>query len=309
MFEKRCGEEKRKTHRKFIETAKKTKRAGMPENTKECKMSVTQVNTNVDAQQAYGSLKSINSKLAEVQLRLSTGKKINSAADDPAGYQLARSLERREKGLEVALDNVTNAKSILNTAEGGYENIMDILQTIKEKATQAADQSLNTTQRTAINTQVTALITEIGDIVSETTFNGDSLIDGDYSGSFQVGEEASNTLAVSLGNASAASLGISSIDVSSQSGANSAITTVSGAIDTLSGLIQDVGEYTSRLDFKESTLSTAITNTSAVRSNIEDADMVEEQMESMKYQILQQTAASSFTQANSSPQLVLSLMG
>ncbi len=272
-------------------------------------MSVTQVNTNVDAQQAYGSLKSINSKLAEVQLRLSTGKKINSAADDPAGYQLARSLERREKGLEVALDNVTNAKSILNTAEGGYENIMDILQTIKEKATQAADQSLNTTQRTAINTQVTALITEIGDIVSETTFNGDSLIDGDYSGSFQVGEEASNTLAVSLGNASAASLGISSIDVSSQSGANSAITTVSGAIDTLSGLIQDVGEYTSRLDFKESTLSTAITNTSAVRSNIEDADMVEEQMESMKYQILQQTAASSFTQANSSPQLVLSLMG
>ncbi len=281
----------------------------MPKNTKECKMSVTQVNTNTDAKLAYQALSETNTKLAEVQLRLSTGKKINSAADDPAGYQLARSLERREKGLEVALDNVTNAKSILSTAEGGYENIMDILQTIKEKATQAADQSLNSTQRTAINDQVGALISEIGDIVSETTFNGDALIDGGYTGSFQVGEEASNTLSVALGNASAASLGISAIDVSTSSGASTAITTVSSAIDSLASLIQDVGEYTSRLDFKESTLSTAITNTSAVRSNIEDADMVKEQMDMMKYQIIQQTAASSFTQANSSPQLVLQLMG
>ncbi len=271
-------------------------------------MSVTQVNTNVDAKLAYGSLSDINTKMADVQLRLSTGKKINSAADDPAGYQLARSLERREKGLEVALDNVINAQSILNTAEGGYENIMDILQTIKEKATQAADQSLNTTQRTAINAQISALVTEIGDIVSETTFNGDSLIDGGYSGSFQVGEEATNTLSVTLSSAAAASLGIGSIDVSTQSGANAAITTVSSAIDTMSSVIQDVGEYTSRLDFKESTLSTAITNTSAVRSNLEDADMVKEQMESMKLQILQQTAAASFTQANSSPSLVLQLM-
>jgi len=309
MFEKRCGEEKRNQPIASLLKPQENKRAGMPNKTKECKMSVTQVNTNVDALLAYGSLSNINGKLAESQLRLSTGKKINSAADDPAGYQLARSLERREKGLEVALDNVTNAKSILSTAEGGYENIMDILQTIKEKATQASDQSLNSTQRTAINSQVTALISEIGDIVSETTFNGDALIDGAYTGSFQVGEEASNTLSVTLGNASAASLGISSIDVSSASSANTAISTVATAIETLSGLAQDVGEYTSRLDFKESTLSTAITNTAAVRSNIEDADMVQEQMEAMKLQIIQQTAASSFTQANSSPQLVLRLMG
>jgi flagellin len=276
--------------------------------TKECKMSVTQVNTNTDAKLAYASLTNINDKMADVQLRLSTGKKINSASDDPAGYQLARSLERREAGLEVALDNVTNAQSILNTAEGGYENIMDILQTIKEKATQAADQSLNSTQRTAINAQITALVTEIGDIVSETTFNGDQLIDGGYTGSFQVGEEATATLDVSLNSASAASLGLSAVDVSTQSGANTAITTISSAIDTLASIIQDVGEYTSRLDFKESTLATAITNTSAVRSNIEDADMVEEQMESMKLQIIQQTAAASFTQANSAPSLVLQLM-
>ena len=272
-------------------------------------MALTQIATNTDAMRAYSSMNKINEKLASVQNRLATGKKISSAADDPAGYQLARGLESREKGLETALSNVTNAKSILSIAEGGYQNIMDILQVIKEKATQAADQSLNGTQRTAINSQVSALITEIGDMVAETTFNGDSLIDGDYSGNFQVGENASNTLAITLESSSAASLSINSIDLSSASGANTAITTVSNAIDTLSGNIQDVGEYKSRLSFKESTLSTAITNTNSVRSNIEDADLVREQMEMMKLQILQQTSASAFSQANTAPQLVLQLMG
>jgi len=271
-------------------------------------MGLTRVATNVDAQWAYQAMEKVNKKLADVQLRLATGKAINSTESDPAGYQLARGLERRERGLEVALANVSNAKSILSVSEGGYQNIMDILQVIKEKATQAADQSLNSTQRTAINDQVTALISEIGDIVSETTFNGDQLIDGNYSGDFQVGEDASNTLSVSLESASAASLGINSIDVSTQSGASSAITTVSSAIDTLAGSMQDVGEYKSRLSFKENTLTLAITNTDAVRSNIEDADMVREQMEMMKLQILQQTSASAFAQANLSPQLVLQLM-
>jgi len=272
-------------------------------------MSLTQIATNIDAMRAYSSMNKINEKLAVVQDRMATGKKITSPKDDPAGYQLARGLESRSRGLETALSNVTNAKSILGVAESGYQNIMDILQVIKEKATQAADQSLNSTQRSAIDSQVDALISEIGDIVSETTFNGDSLIDGGYTGNFQVGEEASNTLSIALESAAAASLSIDSIDLTSASNANSAITTISSAIDTLSGNIQDIGEYKSRLSFKESTLSTAVTNTEAVRSNIEDADLVSEQMEMMKLQILQQTSASAFAQANTAPQLVLKLMG
>jgi flagellin len=272
-------------------------------------MSLTQVATNTDASMAFHSIQNINKHLADIQLRMASGKKINSTEDDPAGYHLARGLERRERGLDVALSNVTSAKSILNIAEGGYQNIMDILQVMKEKATQAADQSLNSTQRSAINDQVSALISEIGDIVSETTFNGDGLIDGGYSGDFQVGEDASNTLTVTLTSASAASLSVSSVDVSSASGASSAITTLDTAVDTLSGKVQDIGEYKARLSFKENTLSVAITNTESVRSNIEDADLVKEQMDLMKYQILQQTAAAAFTQANSAPQLVLQLMG
>ncbi len=272
-------------------------------------MSLTRIATNVEALWAYQALDKINNNISDVQLQMSTGKKINYSEDDPAGYQLARGLERRERGLENALMNVTNAKSILNIAEGGYQNIMDILQTIKEKATQAADQALSSSQRTAINDQVSALITEVGDIVTETTFNGSALINGTFSGNFQVGEESSNTMAVSLLSASAASLSISAVDVSTASSANAAIATVSTSIDTLAGRVQDLGEYKSRLEFKEATLSVAITNTQAIKSNVEDSDLVKNQMELVKYQILQQTAAAAFSQANAAPQMVLKIMG
>jgi len=262
---------------------------------------------NVQAMQSMNSLANINQKIGEHQLRLATGKKINSASEDPAGYQLARSLETRRRGLDAALQNVTNAKNVMNVAEGGYQNIMDILQTIKEKATQASDYGLSSTQRSAINDQVSALTAEIDDIVSETTFNGDSLIDGGYSGAFHTGEGGGDELTVSLGDSDSAALSINSINLSTANGASSAIATVSTAIDTLAGRIQDVGEYKVRLNSKEATLSVAATNTEAVRSSVEDADFAREQMEVMKLQILQQTAVSSFAQANAAPQVVLSL--
>ena len=263
--------------------------------------------SNVQAMQNMNSLANISDKMATHQLRLATGKKINSAADDPAGYQLARSLETRKRGLDAALQNVSQAKNVLNVAEGGYQNIMDILQTVKEKATQAADYSLSSTQRSSINDQVTALLNEIDDIVSETTFNGDGLIDAGYSGAFHTGEGASDELTISLGGADSAQLSINSITLATANGASTAIGTVSTAIDTLAGKIQDVGEYKVRLSSKEQTLSVASTNTEAIRSSVEDADFAKEQMEVMKLQILQQTAISSFAQSNSAPQVVLSL--
>jgi len=269
---------------------------------------LTRVASNIQAMQSLFSLNKINSKIAGHQMNLATGKKINSPGDDPAGYQLARGLEARKGGLEAALQNVDNAQSILNIADGGYSNIMDILQTMKSKATQAADGSLGTTQRTAINDQFTALRAEIDSIVNETTFNGNNLIDGSYTGiSFQTGEQANETLSVSLSSASSAGLGISALGMSTQASASASIAALDSAINTLASRAQDVGEYKSRLSSKENTLSVAITNTEAVRSTYEDADFAKEQMEVMKMQILQQTAISSLSQANSAPQIVLSL--
>ena len=264
--------------------------------------------SNISAMQNMNTLANISDRMGTHQMRLATGKKINSAADDPAGYQLARSLETRKRGLDVALQNVSQAKNVLNVAEGGYQNIMDILQTVKEKATQAADMSLSSTQRTAIDDQVNALIDEIDDITAETTFNGDSLIDGGYAGSFHTGEGGTDQLSISLASAdSSAFTDLSTVNLGSTNGASSAIAIVSTAIDDLASKIQDVGQYKVRLSSKEQSLSVASTNTEAIRSSVEDADFAQEQMEVMKLQILQQTAISSFSQANSAPQVVLSL--
>ena len=269
---------------------------------------LTRIATNVRALQSLSSMQKINAQIGSHQMRLSTGKKINSAADDPAGYQLARGLESRGRGLTVALANVSNAKNVLNVAEGGYQSIMDILQTVKEKATQAADYTLSDDQRSALNDQVAALIAEVDDIVGNTSFNGNSLINGDVSGeSFQVGETASDTLSVTLNNADSATLNIDDVDLTSQTSAALAITALGTAIDDLAASMQDVGNFQARLSSKETTLELAATNTEAVRSSIEDADFAEEQMQVMKLQILQQTALSSFAQANSAPQSVLSL--
>ena len=270
------------------------------------------ISTNVQAMQARAALMRVNDKISVHQLRLATGRKINSAGEDPAGYALARSIESRKRGLTVALDNVSNAKNVLNIAEGGYQNIMDILQTCKEKATQAADGSLSDPQRESLDNQVTALIKEIDSIATSTIFNDVGLINDDtMSIVFHTGEGVNETLTVELDSADSASLGtgvgayVSDIDL--ETDATGAMTILDDAIGELSGHIQVVGEYKSRLSSKESTLSVAITNTEASRSVIEDADFAKEQMEVMKLMLLQQTAIASLVQANSSPQIVLSL--
>lgn len=272
-------------------------------------MSISRISANIQAMRALSSFNQVNDRLGMHQERLSTGRRINSTGDDPAGYQLAKKLEGRRRGLSVAMDNVANAQNVLSIAEGGYQNIMDILQTIKEKTLQAADGLPDSNARSALNDQVSALLAEIDDIVSETTLNGNVLINGSYSSSFQTGETASDQLAVALQDADSAALGINSISLSSQASASAAISTITTAITTLSQRTQDVGEYMLRLKSKERTLATAVSNTESIRSTIEDADFAKEQMEVLKLQIMQQTSISSLAQANSSPQSILSLFG
>ncbi len=271
---------------------------------------LSRIGANTQALRALASLSRVNAKIATHQLRLATGKKINSASDDPAGYQIARSLESRQRGLTKALNNVSSAKNVLNIAEGGYQTIMDLLQTMKEKATQAADGSLSDSQRSAINNQVTALVAEVEDIVAETTFNGTSLINGAQASTgikFHTGTGSGDELEVKLSNADSSALSISSVSLATAAGASAAIDSVDTAITTLSTAIQKVGEYQTRLTAKENNLATAISNTENARSLIEDADFAAEQMEVMKLQIIQQTALSALAQANQQPQVILSL--
>ncbi len=268
------------------------------------------IGANIGAMQSLQSLVNVNSKLGIHQYRLSTGKRINSAQDDTAGYSIAKELQSRVSALGQAHSNVSNSKAILSIAEGGYQAQMSILQTIKDKVIQAADDSMDSDQRTAINNQVTALLGELDDISDQTKWNGSALLNGSAR-TFQVGAEAGDTLSVTLDTSTSAAVGgttdISSIDLTTQSGASDAISTVDSAITALSASVQEVGDYQARLSTKQNTLSISISNTESVRSAIEDADFAKEQMDVMKLQILQQTALASFAQANTAPQSVLSL--
>ncbi|MAJ43315.1 MAG: flagellin [Candidatus Marinimicrobia bacterium] len=273
---------------------------------------LTRVGSNYHAEEAWNNLKALNGKIGQVQSRLSTGKRINSAEDDTSGYALAKNLEGRTRGLSQALDNVGTAKNVLNIAEGGFQSQMSLLQTMKEKATQAADGSWSGDQRQAIHDQFAALRTEFDKISEDTLFNSSSSLFSSTALEFQVGAGASDQLSIVIGTSVATSVGEGSTDISTLSlsaagDAQTAIGTLDTAIGSLAKSVQNIGDYNARLSSKEESLSLAISNTEATRSRIEDADFAKEQMSMMKLSILQQTAMGSFAQANSSSQMVLSL--
>jgi flagellin len=273
----------------------------------------TRINTNIGALNALSSLKSINKSLERSQLKLATGSRINEVSDDPAGFVISRKLSARVRGLGAALDNVGTAKNLLAIAEGGLENISEILITMKEKVTQAASDSLSSSERNAISTELNQLVSEISNIVEETSFNNVALLDGTYTGkSFQTGAGTTNTFSLSLSLAvTPTGLSVTSSDVSSRvftaTGASSALASVDAAIETVSDQMQQVGSNVSRLSIKESTLSIAITNNEAAKARISDADFAKEQLESTRLLILQQTSTAQLAQANITPQNVLAL--
>ena len=272
---------------------------------------LTRVNTNIGALQALNSLKSVNAELGIRQLRLATGKRINSAEDDAAGWVIGKTLEARARGLAVALSNVGDAKNVLGIAEGGLSDILDVLTTMKEKATQAASDTLGATERAAIENQLDDLAAEVDAIVSRSTFNGNALLDGTYtSKSIQVGSSTTDTLVVGIAQDHAATdlaVADSDLTVDSAANASTALSSVNAAIATVNGSIRSLGSVQARLSVNESSLSSIIVNTQSAKSRVLDADLAAEQLEAVKLQILQQTATAALAQANASPQAILSL--
>ena len=141
------------------------------------------INTNISAYNALNALTNVNRDLSIHQLRLSTGKKINSASDDASGYVISKKMEGRVKSLQAAVDNVGDAQSTLGVAEGGYQTIADLLTQIKQDQTRANNGAFGDDEKSAIASEVNQLMTEIGDINSQTKFNGTALFSG-YSQGF-----------------------------------------------------------------------------------------------------------------------------
>ena len=281
---------------------------------------LTRINTNMQSLRAYNSLQQTNQRLGDAQLRLATGSRINQAADDSAGFAIANKLEARIRGQAQAQANIGDAQSMLTVAEGGANTIMDILQTMKEKAVQANNDSLSGDERGLIQGQIEQLLEEIDDIANNADFNGVSLLNGSGDAEelqFQVGAGTADgdvfTVTALSNGFTATNLSVDGLsvtgDVGSTGGIATAIEEIDSAIDTVSRQLAGIGDAQNRLSFKEQNLATSTDNYEAAKSRIMDADFAKEQMEVVKQQILQQTGTAALAQGNAAPQSVLSLIG
>jgi flagellin len=246
-------------------------------------------------------------------MRLATGKRINAAEDDSAGYAIARKLEAKTRGQAQALANIGDAKSMLTVAEGALGTVMDILQTMKEKTVQAANDTMGTDERAKIKNQLDALSAEVTDLLGDAEFNGTSLFSttGNTALNFQVNAESGDTFTATINSTSVGALGITTtaLKVTSHASAGATIAVVDNAIEGVSQRLAKLGDDQKRLTFKQENLTTSMNNYEAARSRIEDADFAKEQMNIVRLQILQQTGTASLAQANSAPQSILSIVG
>jgi len=234
---------------------------------------ITRVGANFHAMESLANLKKVNGSIGQVQSRLSSGKRINSAEDDTSGYALSKHLQSRVNGLSQALDNVSTAKNVLNIAEGGYQSQMNILQQIKENLTQAADGALSAEQRGAIGDRIDSLLTEFNDINDQTKYNGFVLFE-EPSMVFQVGEETSDRFTVNFDNSTRSAAGEGSTNIDDILNNGEALDTYNGSqmATASSGAFTAADGYDA---YDSSTDSVTVTNSSGVElaaSNYSVAD-------------------------------------
>ncbi len=271
------------------------------------------VNTNTNALFAQSALKVNNRELSKSIQQLSTGSRINTAGDDAAGMAIASTMTAQIRGLNQAVRNANDGISMLQTADGAMGQQANILQRMRELAVQASTGTYSSTQRGYLQTEFSALTTEISNIASQTTWNGISILDGTggSSGSFdiQVGTSSGETITVAISNVTTSSSGLSvSGDISTASGATTAITTINTALDTLNSARASIGAGINQLTYAADNMSNTITNYAASKSQIADTDYATATSNMARAQIIQQAATAMLAQANQSPQYVLALL-
>ena len=280
------------------------------------------INTNVKALVAQESMRSSNLNMSQAMERLSTGSKINSAKDDAAGLAISNRMSTQIRGMTKAINNVNDAISMTQTAEGALGNISDVLQRMRELAVQAMNTTNASSDVSALNQEYSQLGSELGRIISAVQFNGSSLFTTTASYTFQVGANTGQNISVAsstLNFQSAAGLssvmngGIytasTSALITSANLENSAnLIALDTAIDTVNSARAQLGAVQSRFEKTINFLQTGIENQSAARGRIVDADFAAETSNLSRVQILQQAGTAMIAQANQMPQSVLQLL-
>ena len=244
--------------------------------------------------------------------KLSSGYRVNRAADDAAGLAISEKMRRQVKGLTQASRNAQDGISCVQTAEGALTEVHDMLQRMNTLANQASNDTMTTADRGYLDQEVQALVSEINRVASTTTFNEKNLLDGNFTGkNLQVGAESGQFIGISIKAMSASKIGLSSVSVSgsSNSNAQAAICKIKTALASVSSQRADLGAVQNRLEHTIKNLDNVVENTTAAESQIRDTDMATEMVAFSNNNILAQAGTSMLAQANQSNQNVLSLLG
>ena len=267
------------------------------------------VQHNLSAMNTNRQMGIVTDALQKSTEKLSSGYKINRAADDAAGLSISEKMRAQIRGLDKASDNAQDGISLIQVAEGALNETHSILQRMNELATQAANDTNTSTDRTAIKAEIDQLTSEINRIQSTTQFNTQNLLDGKFTGkNLQVGSLKGQTIKISISNMNAKTLGVSGLTVDKNSTAGVSMSKIQAAIDKVSTQRSNLGALQNRLEHTINNLDTTSENTSAAESRIRDTDMADEMVRYSKNNILSQAGNSMLAQANQQTQGVLSLL-
>ena len=275
------------------------------------------INHNASATGAYSNLTKTNENMQKSLEKLSSGLKINRAGDDAAGLAISEKMTGQIRGINMATKNAQDTISLIQTAEGALNETHSSLQRMRELAVQSANDTNTTSDRIELQKEMNQLKQEIDRIGDTTEFNTRVLLSGNFSTAglrFQVGANEGQSVSITFGSMRASALGISgasvsqAISITSAGAAESAISKIDEAIETVSGERSKYGAMQNRLEHTTNNLRTAGENLQAAESRIRDADMAKEVINFSKNQILIQSGVAMLSQANSSPSSVLSLL-
>jgi len=265
------------------------------------------INTNVKSIMAQNALVTNNRSLEKAMQQLSTGKRINGAADDAAGLAISETMTSQIRGLNQAVRNANDAASMLQTAEGALIETGNMLQRMRELAVQAANGTISSDQRGFLEDEYAALKTAITSVATDTKWNGQSVLNTTATVTYQVGADSSNTMAFTFAVMTAGAL-----TLSATIGLQSTATTAIGELDTALNAVSDqralLGATINRLSYASDNLANVAMNTEASRSRIRDTDYAQATTELARTQIIQQAATAMLAQANQQPQSVLALL-
>lgn len=270
------------------------------------------VNTNVSSLNAQRQLFDSSNRLGTSFERLSSGFRINSAADDAAGLQITDRLTTQVQGLNQAVRNANDAISLAQTAEGALGETTNSLQRIRQLAVQSQNGINSSADRLALQKEVSALKSEISRISTDSQFGGIDILTGAFSAAFLVGANGGQTISVNLersGGFGSSGLAVGDLTVATVAGASGALAAVDEAISAIGGVRADLGALQNRFQSTIRNLSNISENVAGARSRIRDTDFATETADLTRNQIVQQASTTVLSQANQRPQAALQLLG